>query len=342
MPQKEDRLDFSNREYRNSAFATYFSDPNRAAELFRALDHDMSIEPEDIHFTTLKGVLFMARKNDLAFTAGAKVLVISEHQSTINLNMPLRDAIYFGRTMELLIPSRNIYKTKRLSIPTPEFYTFYNGIKEQPQEQILKLSDSFLEKTEEPMLELKVKVININLSAEHPILKQSRSMYEYSWFIQRIQEYLSEQRGREYAIRAAMEDCRRAGILTDFIAEHGSEVMNMLFTEFNMEDALEVRGEERYEDGLEDGKKMGVELGIAQGMEQGMEQGRAQGVEQGAAYQLIAMVCRKMEKGKTPESIAEELDEDIAVIRPVYEAAKACGPDHDCGRIYGELLKKGL
>lgn len=58
---------------------------------------------------------------------------------------------------------------------------------------------------------MKVKVININLSADHPILKQSRSMYEYSWFIQRIQVYLSEKMGREYAIKAAMKDCQQMG-----------------------------------------------------------------------------------------------------------------------------------
>lgn len=43
----------------------------------------------------------------------------------------------------------------------------------------------------------------------------------------------------------------------------------MLFTEFNMEDALEVRGEERYSEGL----KLGTERGIEQGIEQGIERG---------------------------------------------------------------------
>ncbi len=104
------------------------------------------------------------------------------------------------------------------------------------------------------MLELKVKVVNINLSANHPLLRKSRSMYEYSWFIEQIQKHLTERKIREEAIGEAMRDCRKAGYMTDFIAEHGSEVLNMLFTEFNMEDALEVRGEERYEDGLEDGQ----------------------------------------------------------------------------------------
>ena len=39
----------------------------------------------------------------------------------------------------------------------------------------------------------------------------------------------------------------------DFLKEHGSEVVNMLFTEFNMDDALRVRGEECFEEGLEKG-----------------------------------------------------------------------------------------
>ena len=45
----------------------------------------------------------MARKNDMAFTVRNKVLVISEHQSTLNANMPLRDVSYYGRTREKLI-----------------------------------------------------------------------------------------------------------------------------------------------------------------------------------------------------------------------------------------------
>lgn len=108
----------------------------------------------------------------MAFTAKKKVLVIGEHQSTLNLNMPLRSAIYYGRTMERLVPQRDIYKSKRILIPTPEFYVFYNGTQKQPAERILKLSDAFLEKTDSPMLQLKVRMININPSAGHPILQK--------------------------------------------------------------------------------------------------------------------------------------------------------------------------
>lgn len=61
------------------------------------------VAPEDIHFTTLEGVLFVAIKNDMAFTVKNKVLVISEHQSTINKNMPLRSIIYYMHILKRMI-----------------------------------------------------------------------------------------------------------------------------------------------------------------------------------------------------------------------------------------------
>ena len=173
----------SNREVKSSAFTAYFGTPQNAAMLFEALEPNAKVTEEDISFTTLSGVLFMARKNDMAFQVKNKVLVISEHQSTINANMPLRDAIYYGRTMEKLIKSQDLYKEKQIGIPTPEFFVFYNGDKDFPQERTLKLSDAYLEKTNTPMLELMVKVININLSVGHPILERCRPLYEYAWFI---------------------------------------------------------------------------------------------------------------------------------------------------------------
>lgn len=42
----------------------------------------------------------------------------------------------------------------------------------------------------------------------------------------------------------AMKDCINQNMLKEFLEENGSEVMNMLFTEFNLEDAKEVWAEE--------------------------------------------------------------------------------------------------
>lgn len=297
IPDKKTK-EFSNREVKSSAFTALFSDPKNAALLYRALEPGEDISPEDIDYTTLSGVLFMARKNDMAFTVKGKVLVISEHQSTINANMPLRDAIYYGRTMEKLIEPKLLYRTGLLPLPTPEFYVFYNGDAPFPKEKILKLSDSYLEKTEEPMLELKVKVVNINLLENHPILAECRPIYEYSWLIEAIKNGIAAGLSRDDAIMGGIKAAKEDGILIDFLKEHGTEVLNMIFTQFNMEDALEVRGEEKFQEGW--------------------ESGLAKGEAKGEILKLISQVRKKQQKGLTPEEISDVLEEDKAHIDPIF------------------------
>lgn len=46
--------------------------------------------------------------------------------------------------------------------------------------------------------------------------------------------------------------------MREFLQKHGSEVENMLFTEWNMEDALRVTREEGREEGLEEGMEKGI------------------------------------------------------------------------------------
>ncbi len=104
------------------------------------------------------------------------------------------------------------------------------------------------------MLELTVKMININLPVNHKILRECMPLYEYSWFMQKIRTYLEKEKSRDEAVTLAIRDCIQEGIFADFVKKHGSEVENMLFTQFNMEDALAVRYEEGVEDGIERGK----------------------------------------------------------------------------------------
>ena len=307
----------SNREAKNSAFITYFSEPENASQLYAALG-DGEASPEDITYVTLEGVLFIARKNDLAFTVKNRVLVISEHQSTINENMPLRDLLYLGRTLEKLLDERSIYKRSLLRIPTPEFFVFYNGNDPYPTEKILRLSDAYLEKMEQPMLELTVKVININLSSGHRFLQKCRPMYEYSWFIQRIKDYQTDGWSRDAAITQAVKDCQKEGVLVEFIKKHGSEVANMLYTQWNWDDAMAVEREEAYAEGV----SQGIAQGIAQGMAQGVSQGISQGINQGIAQGILDLL---EELGEIPEDIAAciRAEESLDTLRRWHKAA-AC------------------
>lgn len=106
MDQRDQTMQRSNREHKSTVFTSYFGIAENAASLYNGLNCETHVQPEDIVFETLEGVLYMARKNDLAFTAKQKILVIGEHQSTVNFNMPIRSAIYYGRTMEKIMKVR--------------------------------------------------------------------------------------------------------------------------------------------------------------------------------------------------------------------------------------------
>lgn len=69
-----------------------------------------------------------------------------------------------------------------------------------------------------------------------------------------------------------------------------------------------------------------------------VEKGIAQGIEQGELRQIISMVYKKMKKGKTLEVISDELEEDLQLVRKIYDAIILEGEEYDCGRIYNMIF----
>lgn len=185
-----------------------------------------------------------------------------EHQSTLSDNIPMRMFLYLAREYEKILKEETLYKKKRVWIPTPELYVLYNGTDPCPKEQILKLSDSFLVTKEQPMVELQVKQININYGINDNLLEKSQKLHDYSYLIQTIRNFLTEGMTRDEAITLALELCVKQGILQNYLRQKGSEVLNMLLTEYNEEIALRVTKEEAREDGLLEGRKEGRKEGI--------------------------------------------------------------------------------
>ncbi len=72
--------------------------------------------------------------------------------------------------------------------------------------------------------------------------------------------------------------------------------------------------------------------------ERGMKRGLEQGLERGGTVKLIEQVRRKLVKGKTPEIIAEELEEDIDEVERICRAAAKYAPDYDTEKIFAELM----
>ena len=168
---------------------------------------------------------------------------------------------YIGRIYEKLIEDKKIYSSKKILVPKPEFFVLYNGLAPCPDEEILKLSGSF-ESTasfgpagkSNPSLELEVKVININEGKNEEIARNCRTLAHYSALIAKVREYEKDGYNRMEAVKKAVIFCRSRDILKEFLEQNAHEVMNMLMTEWNWDDALDVRFEEGREEGLEEGR----------------------------------------------------------------------------------------
>jgi hypothetical protein len=249
----------ANREYKNSVFKDLFNNAATALELYNAMTGARFTVDDGLCFTTLENALFMGRLNDISFTIGDRLIVLIEHQSTINENMPIRALMYIARIYEKIIDRRAIYREKLFKMPTPEFYVLYNGKDDYPDEKTLKLSDAFncvdppcVERL--PALELTVRVININKGRNEKILEKCEVLRGYAVFVGQIREYQKAGQQLDDAIKSAIDYCLANGILVEYLKKNASEVRNMIFTEFNLEEAKEVWFEEGIEKGIEKGK----------------------------------------------------------------------------------------
>ena len=255
-------MEKENREHKDSVFVDLFYQDETAKKnllsLYNAL-HDTEYEDENlVRKVKIDDVLYKNFKNDISFEVNGQVLVFGEYQSTVNMNMCLRCLMYVGRAYEQLVDRKARYRTTLVKIPTPEFYTFYNGKKEQPLERVLSLSDAFMNPAGENSVELKVKVININSDKAHELLGKCGILKEYSQFISMVRKYSDEER----AIKKAIRECMEQGILSDYLKRKGSEVENMLIAEYSYEEDIQVKQEEAMQQGVQKGIRQGRQEGL--------------------------------------------------------------------------------
>ena len=219
--------------------------------LYNALHNSTLEDIEQLKSIRLDQVLYMTFYNDVSYLVDNKIIVLAEHQSTINPNMPLRCLEYVSRLYEALFESKEKYSRKLLNIPTPEFYVFYNGEESYPCDKTLKLSDAFIEKDVEPNLELAVNIININQQNRHPVLEKCKTMQEYSIFVETVRKW--KEKDPQNGFEKAVEECISNNILREYLKRKTKEVLNMLLAEYDYETDIAVQRAEEREIGFAEG-----------------------------------------------------------------------------------------
>ena len=272
-----------NRNYKDSVFVDLFAKDISAKENFVSLynalhETNLDYKTTEVKPVMIEQVLYMKYYNDIAMLIDNKIVVLIEHQSTINENMPFRILEYIARIYEKVVKTKNKFGKKLVKIPLPEFYVFYNGKEDFPLEKTLKLSDAFMLPEQKYStnlanfpLEITVKVVNINIDKGNPILKRCKILDQYSEFIELVRKSIDS--GTDDPVTTAISKAIKEGFLSDYLARKSTEVENMLMTEYDYDTDIAVQREEAYEDGLSKGLQQGMSQGITQGISQGIKQG---------------------------------------------------------------------
>lgn len=299
------------RTYKSRMFEMIFSDKKELLELYNAINGTNYTNPDDLVVNTLENAIYMAMHNDVSFLID-KRLNLYEHQSTYSPNLPLRFLFYVADVYSEFTKEMNLYGKKAVKLPTPHFIIFYNGTEEQPDKRELRLSDTFQLKEEEPQLELRAAMLNINKGHNKKLMDACRTLKDYAEYTALVREYARVMPLAE-AVEKAVDNCISRGVLAGFLKKNRTEAIKVSIYEYDeerhMRQTKEEGFEEGYESGLAEGQKIGRQSGLAEGQKIGFNKGR----------EIFRQIILLRRAGKTYKEIAEQCGVSVEGVKDMLE-----------------------
>ena len=246
------------RNQKDTVFRMLLKDRKNLLSVYNAINRTDYEDVNEIEINTLENAVYMSHKNDVSFIFRFS-LNLYEHQSTPNPNMPLRDLYYVSDIYSRDCSDEDLYSSKMIKIKTPRFVVFYNGRDIQEECFEYKLSDMFENHDEEPSLELKVKVYNINSGMNEDLKNECSVLKEYMTYVDKIRRYNTKDTTLENAIKRAIDECIKENILKDFLMRNREAVMHTSLYEYDEEKHIKNEKKISYEDGVRDGKSDSIE-----------------------------------------------------------------------------------
>ena len=297
---KKDKFNPVQRNYKDTLFRMIFSDKEALLSLYNAVSGKDYKDPDELEIVTLENAIYMNKKNDLAFVIDSS-LNLYEHQSTDSPNLPMRNLFYISRELEKLTSQKSLYSSKPVMVPTPRFIVFYNGKDTSWERKVEKLSDVYEQKTDNPELELRVTMLNINLGKNSELMKKCKTLFEYMQYVEKVRKYTSSMNISQ-AVERAVNECIKEGILADFLLKNKAEAVQMSIFEYDEEKEMKlIRQDER---------EMGIQQGIQQGIREGMNKGREEGIRES----IKCFILYNLEEQIQEESIVVKLQRIFGVL----------------------------
>ena len=171
---------------------------------------------------------------------------------------------------------------------------------------------------------LYVTIMNVNDGHNNELTEHCRTLKEYAQYVARVRKYAADPDiVLEEAVERAVEECIKEGILAEFLMRNRAEVIKVSIYEYDREFEEKKLRKAEYEagrqDGIEIGRRDGIEIGRQDGIEIGRQAGMLDGIKTGEKNVLKRLIKKRLSKGMTAEEIADDLDEDVSLIRTYME-----------------------
>ena len=289
------------RNYKDTVSRMLFREPENALSLYNALNGTSYTDASQITFNMLDNAIYMGMQNDISFLIMNEVNLY-EHQSTYNLNMPLRDLFYVAELLQVYVKDQSLYSSKLIKLPTPHFVVFYNGVEGKTERRILRLSEAFEVPTDDPELELKVTILNINSEMNEDLKEKCPVLKQYTQYVEQVR-CNSMNMSLEQAVEEAIEYCIRHNILKEFLSKQKAEVIKMSIFEYDEEREMElIRRDER---------EIGERIGAERERQNTEKERKNTEKERENTIESIVLFGRKL--GGSREQIRKELQERCAL-----------------------------
>ncbi|MDE7030381.1 MAG: hypothetical protein K2P63_10485 [Lachnospiraceae bacterium] len=320
-----------NSRCKDTFFKTVYATETRQKELASFL---LGVDVSAVNLANVQPILFGNRENDLAFICDAVVYAMTECQSKVSPNITYRLLEYITAGLRATVDSADLlYGSGRVYFPVPKLYVLQVGL--EPHEGRLpgqvaydmRLSDSYKDlvgaykgKGITADLEVITHVYDFRMTLSEMLtyIEKGITPQRFSGYNNDMCNYALTANGITYIQRAAREKDKRSreyvmpanvldvaaylnllikrNIFADLLSD--KEVCDMALAQFSRDDML-------------------------------IYQGREEGREEGEMLHLIKVIYKKTLKGRTNEQIADETEEDSAIVEQVKQAIMEC--KKECG-----------
>ena len=149
-------------------------------------------------------------------------------------------------------------------------------------------------------------------------MKKCETLRQYSRFVEIVRSYGHIDQLTGAVMVKIMEQCKKEGVLTEFMEHYGTELIEMLFKELTREEDLEISRLDGYDAGVKDGEKSGFskgeKSGFSKGEKSGFSKGEKSGFSKGERKAVLDIAHNLKKAGIALETIAANTGLSMAEI----------------------------